>query len=56
MTKDRQKLKSRRAHSQKILSTLGKNGEFVVFLHGGAPQPPPVRQWKTVSFSAEMGR
>lgn len=40
MTKDRQKLISRRVHSQKTLSTLGKNGEFVVFLHAGAPNHP----------------
>lgn len=40
MTKDGQKLISRRVHSQKTLSTLGKNGEFVVFLHAGAPNHP----------------
>lgn len=56
MTKDRQKLISRGVHSRKTISTLGKNDEFVVFLHGGAPQPPQVRQWKTVSFSTEGGR
>lgn len=40
MTKDRQKLKNRRVHSWKTLSTLGKNGEFAVFLRGALTNHP----------------